>query len=86
MEGTYVNVVDNNPFFFRVRPDDKFCAEAAVKFVMGTLGKTKIGVIYGDDEFGMAGRNNIVKAIKATQGTIAGTMAYNSKDEGLVAQ
>jgi len=86
VEGTNAKLLDNNPWFFRLRPDDGLAAKAAAKFAVETLKKTKIGIIHDTDEFGVGGKDFIVEATKALGATVVHIESYNSNDKDLVAQ
>ena len=86
LEGTNAKLLVNNPWFFRLRPDDGLAAKAAAKFAVATLKKTKVGVIHDTDEFGVGGKDLIVEAVKAAKGTVVLVESYNSNDKDLVAQ
>lgn len=86
VEGTNAKLLVDNPWFFRLRPDDGIAAKSAAKFAIETLKKTKIGIIHDTDEFGVGGRDNIADAVKTLGGTVAHIESYNSNDKDLVAQ
>lgn len=86
VEGTNAKLLDNNPWFFRLRPDDGIAAKSAAKFAIQNLKKTKIGVIHDSDEFGTGGRDNIIEGVKAFGGTVVHIESYNSSDKDLSGQ
>ena len=86
VEGTNAKLLVNNPWFFRLRPDDGLAARAAAKFAVTTLKKTKVGVVHDTDEYGVGGKDIIVEAIKSFGGTVVLVESYNSNDKDLVAQ
>ena len=86
VEGTNAKLLDNNPWFFRLRPDDGIAARSAAKFAIQVLKKSKIGVIHDSDEFGTGGRDNIIAGIKEFGGTVVHIESYNSSDKDLAGQ
>lgn len=86
VQGTNAKLLDGNPWFFRLRPDDGLAARAAVKFAFEGLKKTKIGITNDSDDFGVGGKEIIIQAIKDLGGTVVGTESYNSNDKDLTAQ
>lgn len=60
--GTSVKLKDlNNAYMFKVRCNDGLVVESAMNFATGELGAKKIGILYINDEFGVGGRDIMVK-------------------------
>jgi len=57
----------NNPYFFRIRPDDSVQARVITKFVVQELGQKKIAILYCTDEAGTGGMN-VIKTTLADYG------------------
>lgn len=85
VQGTNAKLLDGNPWFFRLRPDDGLAAKTAAKFAIEGLKKKKIGVTHDSDEFGVGGRDLIVKAVQDLGGTVVDEESYNSNDKDLTA-
>lgn len=86
VQGTNAKLLDNNPWYFRLRPDDGLAAKAAAKFAVETLKKTKVAVTHDSDEFGVGGKEIIVKALQDLGATVVDIESYNSNDKDLAAQ
>lgn len=86
VQGTNAKLLDNNTTFFRLRPDDGLAAKAAARFAVETLKKSKIAVTHDSDEFGVGGKELIVKALKDLGATVVDVESYNSNDKDLTAQ
>ncbi|MHB1654268.1 MAG: ABC transporter substrate-binding protein [Desulfitobacteriaceae bacterium] len=85
VQGTNAKLLDGNPWFFRLRPDDGLAARTAAKFAIEGLKKKKIAVTHDSDEFGVGGRDLIVKAVQDLGGTVVDEESYNSNDKDLTA-
>ncbi len=60
--GTSVKLKDlQNEYMFKVRCNDGLVVESAMNFATGELGAKKIGILYINDEFGVGGRDIMVK-------------------------
>lgn len=60
--GTSVKLKDlDNAYMFKVRCNDGLVVESAMNFATGELGAKKIGILYINDEFGVGGRDIMVK-------------------------
>lgn len=86
VQGTNAKLLDGNPWFYRLRPSDGIAAKAAAKFAVEELKKTKIGVSYDSDDFGVGGKDIIIAALKSLGATVVGVESYNSNDKDLTAQ
>lgn len=85
-EGTNAKLTDNYPWYIRMRPSDAIAAEAAAKFAVENLKKTKVGVTHDTDEFGVGGKDIIVQTLQKLGATVVGVEGYNSQDKDLSAQ
>jgi branched-chain amino acid transport system substrate-binding protein len=86
VEGSNIKLLENNPWFFRLRPSDAISAKAAAKFAVLRLKKTKIGITHDTNEYGTGGRDNVTEALKALGAEVVAVEAYNSNDRDLSAQ
>jgi branched-chain amino acid transport system substrate-binding protein len=55
----------NNPWIFRVRPNDFYSSRVVAEHGVKTLGKKKWAIIHSTDTFGANGKNALVDALKA---------------------
>jgi len=55
----------NNPWIFRIRPNDLFSSRVMAEHAVKTLKGTKIAVVHSTDTFGAGGKNALVEALKA---------------------
>jgi branched-chain amino acid transport system substrate-binding protein len=55
----------NNPWIFRVRPNDLYSSKVMAEFGVKELNKKKWAVIHSTDTFGTGGKNALVEALKA---------------------
>jgi branched-chain amino acid transport system substrate-binding protein len=55
----------NNPWIFRVRPNDLYSSKVMAEFGIKELKKKKWAVIHSTDTFGTGGKNALVEALKA---------------------
>jgi branched-chain amino acid transport system substrate-binding protein len=55
----------NNPWIFRVRPNDTYSSRVVAEHGVKTLGKKKWAIIHSTDTFGANGKNALVEALKA---------------------
>lgn len=51
----------SNPWLFRIRGSDSFVGQIIGKFAIENVGATKFGVIYNNDDYGVGGRDVVVK-------------------------
>lgn len=86
VQGTNATLLNNNPTYFRLRPDDGLAAKAAAKFAVESLKKTKVAVTHDSDDFGVGGAKLIIQAVKDLGGTVVDEESYNSNDKDLAAQ
>jgi len=57
----------NNPWIFRVRPNDLYSSKVMAEFGAKELKKKKWAIVHSTDTFGIGGKNALVEALK-TQG------------------
>lgn len=86
VEGTNAKLLVDNPWFFRLRPDDSLAAKTAATFAIQNLKLTKVGITHDSDEFGVGGKDIIEKTVKDLGGTVVDIESYNSNDKDLAAQ
>ncbi len=55
----------NNPWIFRVRPNDFYSSRVMAEHGVKTLGKRKWAIVHSTDTFGSNGKNALVEALKA---------------------
>ena len=72
----------NNPWIFRVRPNDLYSSRVMAEFGVKELKKKKWAVIHSTDSFGTGGKNALVEALKAQgiEPVMIGGYTNNSQD------
>jgi len=55
----------NNPWIFRIRPNDLFSSKVMAEYAVKNLKGTKVAIIHSTDTFGSGGKNALVEALKA---------------------
>ncbi len=55
----------NNPWIFRVRPNDLYSSKVMATFGANELKKKKWAIVHSTDTFGTGGKNALVEALKA---------------------
>jgi branched-chain amino acid transport system substrate-binding protein len=72
----------NNPWIFRVRPNDLYSSRVMAEFGVKELKKKKWAVIHSTDTFGTGGKNALVEALKAQgiEPVMIGGYTSNSQD------
>ena len=74
-------------FFFRATSSDAVGKEDTVRFLVDTLGRKKIGILYIDSEWGYSARDNITAHLKRLYGLAPVTEAtYQPTDKDFTAQ
>ena len=54
----------NNPWIFRIRPNDLFSSKVMAEYAVKVLKGKKIAIIHSTDTFGAGGKNALVEALK----------------------
>ena len=72
----------NNPWIFRVRPNDLYSSRVMAEFGIKELKKKKWAIIHSTDTFGTGGKNALVDALKAQgiEPVMIGGYTSNSQD------
>jgi branched-chain amino acid transport system substrate-binding protein len=72
----------NNPWIFRVRPNDLYSSKVMAEYGVKELKKKKWAVIHSTDTFGTGGKNALVEALKAQgiEPVMIGGYTNNSQD------
>ena len=72
----------NNPWIFRVRPNDLYSSRVMAEFGVKELQKKKWAIIHSTDTFGTGGKNALVEALKAQgiEPVMIGGYTSNSQD------
>ena len=72
----------NNPWIFRVRPNDLYSSRVMAEFGVKELKKKKWAIIHSTDTFGTGGKNALVEALKAqgVEPVMIGGYTNNSQD------
>ena len=72
----------NNPWIFRVRPNDLYSSRVMADFGVKELNKKKWAIIHSTDTFGTGGKNALVDALKAqgVEPVMIGGYTSNSQD------
>jgi branched-chain amino acid transport system substrate-binding protein len=55
----------NNPWIFRIRPNDLFSSKVMAEYAVKVMKGKKIAIIHSTDTFGAGGKNALVEALKA---------------------
>jgi branched-chain amino acid transport system substrate-binding protein len=55
----------NNPWIFRIRPNDMFSSRVMAEYVVKNLKGAKVAIVHSTDTFGSGGKNALVEALKA---------------------
>jgi branched-chain amino acid transport system substrate-binding protein len=55
----------NNPWIFRVRPNDLFSSKVMAEYAVKMMKGKKIAIIHSTDTFGAGGKNALIDALKA---------------------
>ena len=72
----------NNPWIFRVRPNDLYSSRVMAEFGVKELKKKKWAIVHATDTFGSGGKNALVEALKALgiEPVMIGGYTSNSQD------
>lgn len=72
----------NNPWIFRVRPNDLYSSKVMAEFGVRELKKKKWAIVHSTDTFGSGGKNALVEALKAQgiEPVMIGGYTNNSQD------
>jgi branched-chain amino acid transport system substrate-binding protein len=72
----------NNPWIFRVRPNDLYSSKVMAEFGVKELKKKKWAIVHSTDTFGSGGKNALVEALKALgiEPVMIGGYTNNSQD------
>jgi len=55
----------NNPWIFRIRPNDFYSSKVMAEYAVKVLKGSKIAIVHSTDTFGTGGKNALVEALKA---------------------
>jgi len=55
----------NNPWIFRIRPNDLFSSKVMAEYAVKNLKGSKVAIVHSTDTFGSGGKNALVEALKA---------------------
>ncbi|MEO6270652.1 MAG: ABC transporter substrate-binding protein, partial [Lautropia sp.] len=64
VSGTADITEKNNPYVFRFFPGDAVAKSAHVRYVLETLGKKRVALVYQTTAYGQSGRRHIVELLK----------------------
>jgi branched-chain amino acid transport system substrate-binding protein len=85
--GTAVkNTHMDNPWAFRLRPDDTIAAAAMVQYIKDDMKLTKIGILHDSDAFGSGGADLMEQYAKEAGLTIVKRERYTANDKDYTAQ
>ena len=76
----------DNPWLFRVRPDDSIAAAAMVKYIKEDAKFTKVGILHDTDAFGTGGADLVEKGCKEVGLTVVKREKYTTKEKDYTAQ
>jgi branched-chain amino acid transport system substrate-binding protein len=54
----------NNPWIFRIRPNDFYSSKVMAEYAVKSLKGTRIAIVHSTDTFGAGGKNALVEALK----------------------
>lgn len=75
----------DNSYFFRIRPSDTINGQVAAKYAVETLGATKVGISYNNNDFGTGGRDVVIAQLEAA-GVPYVAVGHNAGDKDLTGQ
>ena len=75
-----------NDWLFRITANDNVMASAAAKYIVDDLGVEKIGILYSNEEFGIAGRDVITEGLAQRGIEPVAVEAHESAAQDLSAQ
>lgn len=75
----------NNPWIFRVRPNDLYSSRVMAEFGTKTLGKRKWAIIHSTDTFGANGKVALTEALKAQGVEPVLTQGYTTNQQDFTA-
>jgi len=75
----------NNPWIFRVRPNDLYSTRVMAEFGTKTLGRKKWAIIHSTDTFGVNGKLALTEALKAQGVEPVLTQGYTSNQQDFTA-
>ncbi len=85
--GTAVkNTHMDNPWLFRMRPDDSVAAAAMVQYIKDDMKLTKVGILHDSDAFGTGGANLVEQYSKENGLTVVKNEAYTASSKDYTAQ
>jgi branched-chain amino acid transport system substrate-binding protein len=71
----------NNPWIFRVRPNDGYSAKVIADYGVNTLKLKKWAIVHSTDAFGNGGKNNLTEALKAAGITPVDVQGFTSNSQ-----
>jgi branched-chain amino acid transport system substrate-binding protein len=75
----------NNPWIFRVRPNDLYSSRVMAEFGTKTLGRKKWAIIHSTDTFGANGKTALTEALKAQGVEPVLTQGYTTNQQDFTA-
>ncbi len=85
--GTAVkNTHMDNPWLFRMRPDDSVAAAAMVQYIKEDMKLTKVGVLHDSDAFGTGGATLVERYSKENGLTVVKNESYTASSKDYTAQ
>ena len=75
----------NNPWIFRIRPNDFFSSKVMAEYAVKTLKGKKIAIVHSTDTFGMGGKNALVDALKALGAEPVAIQGYTNNSQDFTA-
>jgi branched-chain amino acid transport system substrate-binding protein len=75
----------NNPWIFRIRPNDLFSSKVMAEYAVKVLKGKKIAIIHSTDTFGSGGKNALVEALKALGAEPVTIQGYTNNSQDFTA-
>jgi branched-chain amino acid transport system substrate-binding protein len=75
----------NNPWIFRIRPNDLFSSKVMAEYAVKVLKGKKIAIIHSTDTFGSGGKNALIEALKALGAEPVTIQGYTSNSQDFTA-
>jgi branched-chain amino acid transport system substrate-binding protein len=75
----------NNPWIFRIRPNDLFSSKVMAEYAVKVLKGKKIAILHSTDTFGAGGKNALVEALKGLGVEAVTIQGYTSNSQDFTA-
>ena len=75
----------NNPWIFRIRPNDLFSSKVMAEYAVKVLKGKKVAIVHSTDTFGAGGKNALVDALKALGAEPVTILGYTNNSQDFTA-